>query len=225
MVSVAADLVVFDYDGTVCDSAGVKTRAFRDLYLDDHGPGFADAVCAYHLEHAGESRYDKIRYVEESMLGRPHDPSRIEARAAQFANLVRAEVIASPLMPGISRFLKTQHNQVPMAVASATPTPELVSIVRAHGLSPYFFAVKGSPEPKAGLLSEFIERLGVRAQRTVMIGDQPSDLEAAVVAGTAFVGYQAQNAAPVFGEATRVISDFDDLPAAIDTTLGNYAPR
>ncbi len=35
------ELIVFDFDGTLCDSAGVKTDAFYDLYLEDHGPAFA----------------------------------------------------------------------------------------------------------------------------------------------------------------------------------------
>ena len=69
------DLVVFDFDGTLCDSVQVKTEAFQLLYLDERGLEFADRVRTYHLANAGLPRYDKIRYVETAMIG--SEPSNV----------------------------------------------------------------------------------------------------------------------------------------------------
>ena len=65
----ALELIVFDFDGTLCDSAEVKTQAFYDLYFDSHGPAIARAVKEHHLANVGVSRYDKIRWAEGEFFG------------------------------------------------------------------------------------------------------------------------------------------------------------
>ncbi len=209
------DLVVFDFDGTICDSAGVKTDAFHRLYLDDHGAEVAAAVRRHHLAHAGVSRYDKLRHYEEELLGRPCDDDRLERLAARFAALVVAEVIAAPLIPGAAEFLVAHAGSVPMCVASATPTAELREIVAAKGLDRWFAAVEGSTEPKGAILAGYVDRFGAQPGRTVMVGDQLSDHRAAATAGTGFVGVREAGAEPLFPEGTVVLGDLRGLEAAL----------
>ena len=87
-------LIVFDFDGTLCDSADVKTDAFYDLYLENHGPAFAASVKQHHLANVGVSRYDKIRYVETEMLG--NQPSDDDVECIVFSHgrkLTEGEVL------------------------------------------------------------------------------------------------------------------------------------
>lgn len=178
------ELIVFDFDGTLCDSADVKTDAFHALYLDEHGPRFADAVRRYHIENAGVSRYDKIRHIESEMLGDPPSPERVQEVAERFSDLVERAVIAAPLFPGVASFLERAHAVVPLAVASATPTEELARIVTAKGIGDFFVSVDGSPRSKGDILRGLLDDAGIEPADAVMVGDQPSDVAGAREAGT-----------------------------------------
>jgi phosphoglycolate phosphatase-like HAD superfamily hydrolase len=209
------DLLVFDFDGTICESADVKTDAFYQLYLDEQGEDFAAAVRDYHLEFAGVSRYDKIRHYEEEMLGRPCTEERMQEVADRFGDIVRDKVIASPLVPGVADFFSTYHGSVPMVVASATPTGELRHIIDARGIAHWFDEVQGSPALKGELIARYLDERRVSPQRTVMVGDQRSDIEAARYAGVHFVAYRPAHEERLFDETVIVVDHFDQIADAI----------
>ena len=177
-------LVVFDFDGTLCDSADVKTDAFYQLYLKEHGVDFATAVRDYHLENAGVSRYDKIRYVEAEMLGAPSSGARVDEVADRFSRLVEDAVVAAPLFEGVLDYLSSSTSGVPNAIASATPTSELQRITARKGISKYFTVIEGSPRSKSEILSGLITHYDLAPHQVIMVGDQPSDARGAQGAGT-----------------------------------------
>jgi phosphoglycolate phosphatase-like HAD superfamily hydrolase len=207
-------LIVFDFDGTLCDSADVKTDAFHQLYLDEHGPDFAARVLAYHLDNAGISRYDKIRYVESDFLGAPPSEERVEEVAARFSSLVEDAVVAAPLFTGVLDFLASTRGIAPTAIASATPTSELRRIVERKGIAPLFDSVEGSPRSKSEILTGFAAQFDVPVNEIVMVGDQPSDARGAREAGTGavLISPAADWAAPypcvaTFSDAARWLND------------------
>lgn len=211
----AVDLIVFDFDGTICESADVKTDAFYQLYLDERGPDFAAEVRDYHLQHAGISRFDKIAHVEENMIGQACTDDRLNLMAERFGSLVTDAVISAPYCDGVPEFLGTFEGVVPMVVASATPTEELQYIVSARGLSAVFEGVEGSPSSKAEIIGEYLSARGARASRTVMVGDQLSDLNGARAAGVAFIGFRSLIGERLFDEGVPVVTHFDQLASAI----------
>ncbi len=217
------DLIVFDFDGTICESADVKTDAFYRLYLDERGPEFATAVRDYHLEHVGISRFDKIVHVEETMLGRQCTDERLHLMAERFGSLVTDAVIAAPYCDGVPDFLDTFAGVVPMVIASATPTDELRYIVAARGLGSSFEAVEGSPSSKAEIINEFLVRRGAQASRTVVVGDQLSDLNGARAAGVGFVGFRPQTNDRLFENDVPVVAHFDQLGSAIISAMSRFA--
>jgi len=178
------DLVVFDFDGTLCDSVGIKTTGFYQLYLDEHGPDFASVVRDYHLAHAGLSRYDKIRYVETELLDNNCDDDCVERVAARFSQKVENAVVEAPLFDGVREFLAAVTTDTRCAIASATPTDELRRITDRKDISRFFAAIEGSPRSKAAILIDLIARFDVDPDAVVMVGDQPSDAEGALRAGT-----------------------------------------
>ncbi len=196
------DLIVFDFDGTLCDSLQVKTEAFHLLYLDEQGPKFADRVRAYHLANAGVPRYDKIRYVETEMIGSEPSDERVEEMAARFGKIVEEQVIAAPLFDGVLDFLEAVD--LPVAVASATPTEELRRIIDAKCIDRFFVAVEGSPRSKG----DIVTRLASDPARVLMVGDQPSDLAAATQAGTEFIAIVAPGEPRDWTTPFPVVSDF-----------------
>ena len=200
------ELVVFDFDGTLCDSADVKTTAFYDLYRDEFGPAFAADVREYHLANAGISRYDKIRHIERTFIGREPSDARVEEVASKFSRLVEQAVIDAPLFDGVHEFLATPPANILVTVASATPTDELRRITDGKALSDLFHAIEGSPRSKAEIISGYISTFDVAPGRTVMVGDQPSDLAGAQGAGVRALMIAPPDAAWV-GDAARA-ADF-----------------
>jgi HAD superfamily hydrolase (TIGR01509 family) len=202
-------LIVFDFDGTLCDSADVKTEAFYHLYLEDEGPEFASRVRAYHLANAGVPRFDKIRTIEGEFRGSPPSEERLTEMADRFGAIVEERVIAAPLFDGVMDVLEAVD--LPVAVASATPTDELRRIVAAKGLDRYFIAVEGSPRSKGDIVQALVEELGTDPQRTLMVGDQPSDLAAATQAGSRFLAIVAPGEADAWAASHPVVSSFRDF--------------
>ena len=178
------ELVVFDFDGTLCDSTDVKTDAFYRLYLDDHGPDLAGVVKDYHLANAGVSRYDKIRHVERELLGNEPDEGRVEQVAYRFSRLVEEAVVDAPLFDGVPELLAAPPSGARYALASATPTDELRRITDRKGISGFFAAIEGSPRSKATILAGYVSNFAIGPRNVVMVGDQPSDADAARAVGT-----------------------------------------
>ena len=209
------ELIVFDFDGTLCDSAGVKTDAFYDLYLEDHGPVFAATVKEHHLANVGVSRYDKIRYVETELLGNDPSDDEVERIAARYSRLVEDAVVDAPLFDGVADFLAAVPTGIRCVVASATPTDELRRIVERKGLAGFFAAIEGSPRSKAEIVADWIAQYAVEPSSIVVVGDQPSDADAARANGTngIMISPPATWVAPfvrvdTFAEAAYVLSDW-----------------
>ncbi len=214
-IGVVVDLIVFDFDGTICQSVDVKTDAFYQLYLDECGEQFAARVRDYHLANVGISRYDKIRYCEEVMLGRPCTAERMNEMARRFGEIVRDRVIESAMVPGVAGFIEAHRDVVLMMVASGTPTDELRQIVEARGMHTWFDDVQGSPMPKGEIIGRYLRDQGILPHRAVMVGDQISDIKAARFAGVHFVGYRPPGEDRLFDEDATVIKHFDGLSDAI----------
>lgn len=211
-----ADLIVFDFDGTLCDSTHVKTEAFSKLYADE-GATVAASVLEYHLANQGVSRFDKIRWAEEQILGRECTEGALGRRAEAFTDLVWQGVLAAPLFPGVPEYLEGADG--PLALASATPEEELRRIIAHKAISGFFSHIGGSPTPKGEVVAAAITATGAHPQRTVMIGDQPSDLEAARDAGCLFMGMAAGSEARI-PDGVPTVGAFDDLDAALSRLLG-----
>lgn len=217
------DVLAFDFDGVLCRSVEVKTQAFAALYAD-HGPDVVEAVIAYHHAHGGISRYHKIRHYETALLGRPDDPQTVASKAAQFARLVVAKVVASPLLPGAEEFLKAQASRLPLYIVSGTPQDEMRDIVTAKGLDGYFQGVYGSPTGKAEHLAAILARTGAAPTRAAMVGDAMTDFTAAAHCGMRFVGVCDAAGNHPFPPTVPVIADLTDLASVLASAPVATAP-
>jgi phosphoglycolate phosphatase len=188
------DLLVFDWDGTLLDSAAAIveaiTAACRDLDLPPPpaerarhviGLGLRDAL-QHALPELPKSRYPQLvdRY-RHHYLARDHE-LRLFAGAA--------ELIADLSAAG---FL--------LAVATGKSRLGLERALRHSGLGPFFHASRCADEcfskPHPQMLEELLDELAVAGERALMIGDTTHDLQMARNAGVASlaVAYGAHPAA------------------------------
>lgn len=208
------DAILFDFDGVLCDSNGLKGDAFAALYAGE-APEVQAAIRAFHHANGGMPRREKLRRFECDILGRAADEARIDALVDRFAAVVEQAVVRCPAIPGAAAFLAAHAGRLPLFVISATPHAEMQRIVDARGLRGCFAEVYGSPPGKAETASSIITRHGFRRERVVFVGDAVQDITAATALGLPFVGVRDRDGAHPFPEGTPAIADLRELEGAL----------
>ncbi len=179
------DLLVFDWDGTLLDSAGAIVAAIqaacRDLELPEPsderarhviGLGLGEAL-RHAVPELPEQRYPQMvdRY-RHHYLSRDHELRLFDDAAELVAELAGA---------GFT-----------LAVATGKSRVGLDRALRASGLGAYFQASRCADEcfskPHPQMLEELMQEFAVAPERTLMIGDTTHDLQMARNAGVASLG-------------------------------------
>ena len=208
------DAIVFDLDGTLIDSADIKTWAFGRLY-QQHGQAIVDEVISYHLSNQGVSRFEKFRYWQEKLLGEPYTESIGNVLSQQLNELVTDAVISAPYIAGAQEFLESHCNHLPLFVASATPEAELRKIITERGMARYFHAVFGAPARKAEILQQIISKNRWEPHKVLMVGDAAADYEGAQASGTGFVAIAEGEHPSCFKDLTMQLPDLTRLEQVI----------
>lgn len=200
-------LIIYDFDGVICDSVNVKTRAFAELYKS-YGKEVQDQVVRYHLEHGGISRYEKIRYFQETIIQMTASDEQIQEIAKDFSEMVKEKVIASIFINGAKEFIQQHADNCPQYICTGTPELEIVEILDRRGLSSFFKGIYGSPKTKTQIISQIITSTGYSVEECIFLGDAITDYKAAKVCGIPFIGMK--NNDTTFPLGTFVIEDFTD---------------
>lgn len=179
--------LVFDCDGVILDSVPVKTRAFGRL-MEPFGPEARDRFLMYHKVHGGVSRYKKFEWFYEDVLGKTITPDESEGLGNRFAEYVLDELRRCELIPGIQETLDSWRGKLPMFVCSGAPHEEVLAVLRERKLDGYFDAIHGSPPAKAVLLAQIVNTQKLDPADVLMVGDAPTDRDAAETVGTLFYG-------------------------------------
>lgn len=171
------DGVIFDCDGVLLDSNGLKIVAFQDCARDF---GFDEsailAFTRWQSANFGTSRYR----VFERLLGGDFGPVppgvTLQRLLDTFGARVRSGYLSVPEAKGTSRLLEILEG-VPLYVASGSDERELREVFESRGLADKFRAVRGSPSPKARLVREICEDSSMLSP--LFVGDAHADADAA----------------------------------------------
>ncbi len=206
------DAIIFDFDGVLVESVNVKTEAFGALYAK-YGKAVVRQVEDYHLAHGGISRFQKFRYFQTEILGKPPLGDReVDELADAFSALVVDRVVAAPMVNGAEAFLNCARETLRLFVVSGTPTAELYEVIRRREMQKFFTGVWGSPDSKADNISALLQQHDLRADRCVMIGDALADYDGAIANAVHFLGRVAENDDNLFTAETTTFTNFSQLP-------------
>lgn len=209
--------VVLDFDGVLVESTRIKDEAFRRVF--SAFPGHAEKAFAFHRRHLTHSRYEKLRYLVEDLLGRTGDRGLVEKLASEFSRLVSQQIVEAPEVPGASEFFRRFSDRVEIFVASVTPQMELEELLRARGWAPHVIQAYGDPPtPKSDAIRRALAEAGCRPDEAIMIGDAPSDLAAAHANGVAFLG--RDGGIPFLDAETRLYADLHEIARVVDERCG-----
>jgi phosphoglycolate phosphatase-like HAD superfamily hydrolase len=179
--------IILDFDGVLVDSNERKLLAYEDLF--ELYPDYRDAMIRYHRNHIAQPRLDKFAHICGTIMGHPGNEEVIHDMACRFTALVVRRIQNSPDVPGVRSFLEEFHSRVPLYVASLIPHDELWRSIRACRFERYFVDAFGHPPfRKDDAIREVLKRERVLPEDVVLVGDSPSDLEAATVTGVEFIG-------------------------------------
>ena len=177
--------IIFDFDGIILESAGIKTEAFKELFSDF--PTKIKQIIDYHLLNAGISRYIKFKYIYENILGRELTKEKEAELAEQFSQITLQKVLNAPFVAGAREFLDKNQKRYQFFIASGTPEHELRNIIKLRQLKDYFKEVYGSPNEKRDIINEIMKKYHFSRDEVVYVGDSQSDRLAANKARIVFV--------------------------------------
>ena len=205
------DLVVFDWDGTLMDSAAAITlslqSACRDLDLPVPGEERARYVIGLGLD-------DAMSHILPG-LDASHYPRVRERYRVHFL----AHDAGTALFPGAAETVTALYEAgFLLAVATGKSRRGLDRALGSTGLQPYFHATRcadeASSKPHPAMLLELMGELGVARDRTLMIGDTTHDMGMARAAGVARLaatyGAHAKEALLEY-EPLACVGNFDEL--------------
>ena len=179
------DLVVFDWDGTLMDSANVIVSsiqgAARDVGLPHPSAENARYVIGLGLSEALEYLFPGL------------SPQQSGSLTDRYRHHYFAYEQKIPLFEGVTEIIETLHAEdFLLAVATGKSRAELNNALESSGLGVYFHASRCADEtfskPHPAMLLELMEQFGVGAGRTLMIGDTTHDLQMAINAKVAGLG-------------------------------------
>lgn len=205
--------VIFDMDGVLIDSEPVYMTIERQLF-DSVGARISKTE---HQRYVGAPVTGLWRLVVE----RASRPCTAEQLHEQSRKLIRSWLDApGPLepMPGARELLKQLAvAHIPLAVASLSSPRNIETILRRLGFRQFFAEVVSGHEvaaakPAPDILLEAARRLGVPAERCVVIEDSYSGVTAAGSAGMRCIALSnADTGAQGLQAADRVIDSLTNL--------------
>jgi phosphoglycolate phosphatase len=176
------DLMVFDWDGTLIDSAAAITRAVQAA-CQELGLQVPPEVRARHVIGLG---------FKEALLVLA--PELSEARYPDFVACYRRHFLGSQskiaLFAGALELVKALNDEGRLlAIATGKSRQGLDRDLDYMAFRGYFHATRCADEcfskPHPAMLLELMDELGVSPKRTLMVGDTSHDLE---MAGNASLG-------------------------------------
>lgn len=211
--------LIFDLDGVLLESTAVKTQAFRELFADY--PNHLAAIVSYHEAHAGISRFEKFRYIFSSILRQPLSDEKIDSLGTRYAELTLAKVLDASMVNGAEAFLETYYRDIPLFVASGTPSAELQHILAARCMNHYFRGAFGSPAHKAEIVERILVDWSLPGTEVALVGDSATDLQAAESNGVRFIGRVHAESPPAWLTQAKfaTVKDLVDLRAMLSSAL------
>ena len=173
-------LIVFDWDGTLFDSAAVIADCIQQAARDMALP-VPDRQTARHVIGLGLN--DSLRHALPAL-----PPDRYPEFLALYRGYFLEREDSLSLFPGVAELvadLKQRGHR--LAVATGKPRRSLERALQASGIGPLFAASRCGdetrPKPDPAMLLELLRELEIDRESGLMIGDTSHDLQMARSAG------------------------------------------
>lgn len=178
------ELIVFDWDGTLMDSAGLIAGCVQQACRDLDLPVPSDARARHVI---GLGLQDAMRYLLPDLPAVEYP--RLAERYRHHFLVTEHEI---PLFDGVNHLLEQLSGTgYLLAVATGKTRVGLNRALQKTGIGHWFAASRCADEcsskPHPAMLEELMTLLGSKPERTLMVGDTTHDLQMAANARCAAV--------------------------------------
>ena len=179
------ELLVFDWDGTLMDSAAAIVASLQGACSDLGLPVPSEKGARYVI---GLGMRDAMAHLLPGV-----SPSLYPNVAERYRTHYLRHDSGTTLFAGATELIANLHSSgFLLGVATGKGRRGLDRSLTATGLKPYFHATRcadeGFSKPHPGMLEALMDELGVKPETTLMIGDTTHDMEMARAAGASRVG-------------------------------------
>ena len=223
MSNVSLSLVLFDFDGTLCDSATTIIRQMRCACTD-----IGVAAPASELVRANIGL--GVEHVAHLYTG--NDQEKSAQLAARYRALSAAEYTSGAAPPDSlydgarDALIVLSDAGYLIGIATNKGRAGLTSLLERHELTSLIDVTvtpnETTAKPAPDMVIEAMKRVGVEKHRCVLVGDTRTDAGCARNAGIQFIGvnwgYNTPEKLHAEG-AVAVLSDFSDLLKLLSTVL------
>jgi phosphoglycolate phosphatase len=204
----AYELVIFDFDGTLADSADWMIKTFNGIAQQF---GIRSVTPEEIEELRGKSNREIVSYLGVPMWKLPSIATEMRRRVEEDAMSIR-------LFDGIHQMLqRLRANGVRTAIVSSNSEHNIRRILGPENASLVdFYDCGASLFGKARKLRAVVTRSGVPAAKSICIGDETRDIEAAreagIASGAVLWGYASRDVLQSFAP-TVIFESMSDISA------------
>lgn len=211
------DLLVFDWDGTLMDSAAAISQSLRAACADLELPVPSEERARYII---GLGLQDALRYVLPELPPAAY-PALLERYRHHFLRRDRETTLFEGTVEALGALREAGFL---LAVATGKSRRGLDRALETTGLQAMFHATRCADEsfskPHPGMLLWLLDELSVARERTLMIGDTSHDMEMAAAArvprlGVAYGAHPRENL--VRHDPVACVDTFDELSQWLKT--------
>jgi phosphoglycolate phosphatase len=176
--------VVFDWDGTLADSAALIAASIQAACRDIGQPVPDEATARYVI---GLGLADMLMHIAPGL-----SPTGIRDLTDRYRHHYLGGDAAIPLFAGVPEMLRElEAGGALLGVATGKSRAGLDRAFSQHRIAQHFVATRcadeGFPKPHPDMLLHLMDRVGAAPGETLMIGDTTHDVELARNAGVAAV--------------------------------------
>lgn len=196
--------ILWDFDGVILDSMKIRDKGF-EIIFKNFEKSKVDQLLEYHRINGGLSRYVKIKYFYNEILGKEISDEKVLEYASNFSKVMREKLIdPNNLIQESVTFIKNNYKKYNFHIVSGSDQKELRFLCKELQVDCYFISIYGSPTPKNDLVSNVIQQFDYNKNNTCLIGDSINDFEAADKNKIKFYGYNNL----LLKEAHSYVDDF-----------------
>jgi|FLOH01.1.fsa_nt_gi phosphoglycolate phosphatase-like HAD superfamily hydrolase len=183
--------IIFDFDGVLLNSIGIKMPAYYPLF--ENIPGSIDVMKEPLDVHGKQHRTEVIRqciltFIEKGLVSES-ELDKLDDYTVRYGELVKKKLFTCGLFDGVIEMLENLKDRFLLFIVTSGPVKELEEELDHYDLKKYFKAFYGG-----GLLSKTDNALkilkgnGLSSEEVIFVGDGDTDLKAARDLNFKFIG-------------------------------------
>ena len=185
-------VMIFDFDGVIIDSMGVKIDEYSNLFSQfTKDESTLNKIVGIYKNSIGVPRETTFKKVFIEIFNKSISNREIRQLSQQYSQAIFRRLADFKPLNGFLEYL-TIHKKINKYIISGAPHSDITCLVDKFKLLKHFKSVKGGPLVKKDEIIDVKILEKVKGEEIIYFGDQKNDYIAAKAAEIRFVGINAE---------------------------------